>query len=192
MCALFGRASLNICGTLTYETLSSDYWDHQQRSKNITLVGRARHKICKISIYENLFGWQKETLWKSKYYFEVNICNSKGDFKKKNPKRIIQQRKTAGMSYIWFWVQWLVEHAPKSVQYKFTKLGRLTATHPKEGAKIILKLLFLTRRPVFRKKQRALWIEKKSENVLYFILSVLASRARPKICYTLTNWLVWR
>ena len=64
--------------------------------------------------------------------------------------------KTVRMSYTWFWVHWLAEHAPKSVQQIFSKLGRLTATDPKEGVKIILKWLFLTRRPVLAKKQRAL------------------------------------
>ena len=42
---------------------------------------------------------------------------------------------------------------PKSVQYQFTKLGRVTATDPKKGANIILKLIILTRRPALRKNQ---------------------------------------
>ena len=154
-----------------------------------TLHWLAEHatKSAKYQFMKIFLDGRKRPYGKANIILKLIFVIQKGILRKK-----IQQRKTAGMSYIWFWVQWLVGHAPKSVQYKFTKLGRLTATHPKEGAKIILKILFLTRRPVFRKKQRALWIEKKSENVLYFILSVLASRARPKICYTLTNWLVWR
>ena len=51
-------------------------------------------------------------LRKSKYNFEVKIRNSKASFKK-NPRKTIQQRKTARMSYISFWVHWLVDHAPK-------------------------------------------------------------------------------
>ena len=42
---------------------------------------------------------------------------------------------------------------PKSVQYPFTKFGRMNATDPKKGAKIILKLLILTWRPALRKNQ---------------------------------------
>ena len=53
-------------------------------------------------------------------------------------------------------VHWLIEHAPISGKYGFTKFGRLTGTGPKEGAKIILQLLFLTRRRVLTKTQTAL------------------------------------
>ena len=41
-------------------------------------------------------------------------------------------------------MHWLAEHAPKYAKYQFTKLGPLTVRDPKEGAKIILKLFFLT------------------------------------------------
>ena len=45
------------------------------------------------------------------------------------------------MTYIWFWVHWLAEHAPKSGICLFTKLVGLTVRNPREGAKIIFKIL---------------------------------------------------
>ena len=60
------------------------------------------------------------------------------------------------MVYIWFWVHWLADHAPKSVKNRFYKFGRLTVRDPMEGAKIILKLLFETPRQVLVKNQRVL------------------------------------
>ena len=74
----------------------------------------------------------------------------------------------------------MVDHAPKSIKYLFTKLGRLTARHPKEGAEILLKLLFLTLRPVLRKKQRALLKEKREPKCLILDLGALVGTARPK------------
>ena len=56
------------------------------------------------------------------------------------------------MTYIRFWVHWLAEYAPKSGKHRFTKFGRLNPRDPKEGAKIILKLLFLTQRPILRRR----------------------------------------
>ena len=53
------------------------------------------------------------------------------------------------MSFIWFQVYWLAEHAPKSGIYIFTKFGR----EPIEGVKITLNLNFLNRRRVLRKNQ---------------------------------------
>ena len=66
-----------------------------------------------------------------------------------------------------YWLDWLVEHTPKSVQYKFTKLSRLTARQSKEGATIVLKSLFLTERAVL-KRQRALLKEEKEPKYLIF------------------------
>ena len=60
------------------------------------------------------------------------------------------------MTYILFWFHWLAEHTPKSVEYEFTKLGRLTARDPKEGVKVVLKFFFLSRKQASRKKERAL------------------------------------
>ena len=59
------------------------------------------------------------------------------------------------MSYIWFWVHWLAEHTPKSSKYQFIKLAGLTVRNPREGAKIILKLLFLTSMADFNKKPKS-------------------------------------
>ena len=50
------------------------------------------------------------------------------------------------MSYIGFWVHWLAEHAPKSVICQFIKVAGLTVRNPREGAKIIFKILFLSPR----------------------------------------------
>ena len=36
------------------------------------------------------------------------------------------------MAYISFWLHWLTEHAPKSVKYRFTKLGNLLEHYEKE------------------------------------------------------------
>ena len=99
----------------------------------------------------NLVRWLEETIVK-KNHFEFTLSNLKESFKKK-PRRLIKQRKSVRMSYICFWGHWEGEWTSKSVQYKFTKLGRMTATCPKEGAKIVSKLLILTRRPVLRKNQ---------------------------------------
>ena len=57
----------------------------------------------------------------------------------------MKRRKREEMSYISFWVHWVAEHAPKSAICQFTKLARLTVRNP-ERAKIIFKLLFLSRR----------------------------------------------
>ena len=69
----------------------------------------------------NLGGWIEETLRK-----EQNLLKSTASFIKE-PKSTIQHWKWAKMTYICFWVHWLVEHAPKFGKYGFTKFGRLTA-----------------------------------------------------------------
>ena len=104
-----------------------------------TLHWLAEHatKSAKYQFMKIFLDGRKRPYGKANIILKLIFVIQKEILRKKNPKRTIQQRKTAGMSYIWFWVQWLVEHAPKFVQYKFNKLGRLTATHPKEGAKII-------------------------------------------------------
>ena len=104
----------------------------------------------------------------------------------KKLKSTIKERKTVKMTYISFWVHWLTEHAPKSAKYQFTKFGRLTVRGPKARAKPfegeILRLLFLTRRRVFRKTKEDYQTKKNDENVLYSILGAIVGRARPKIC----------
>ena len=87
-----------------------------------------------------------------KNYFEVTHSNSKAGFKKKR-SRTIKERKTTRMPFIWFWVYRLEEHTTKSVQYQFTKLGRLIATDLKKTSKIILKQLVLIRRTVLRRNE---------------------------------------
>ena len=74
----------------------------------------------------------------------------------KNSKSTIQDRKLVKMAYIWFWVHCLAEHVPKPVKYRFSKFGRLNVRDHREGAKYILKFLFLSLRRVLRKHQRAL------------------------------------
>ena len=60
------------------------------------------------------------------------------------------------MSYNRFWVLWLAEHAPKSTQYRLNKFGRLTPKNIRDGENIILELLFLSRRRILIKNERAL------------------------------------
>ena len=50
----------------------------------------------------------------------------------------------------------MAEHTLKSVKYRFKKLSQLTERDPREGAKIVLKLLYLTLRRLLTKNQRAL------------------------------------
>ena len=57
------------------------------------------------------------------------------------------------MPYIPFWVHQFAEHATKSVKNQFTKLGRMTLTDSNKKAKIILKLLILSRTTVLRRNQ---------------------------------------
>ena len=71
-------------------------------------------------------------------------------FKQKS-KITMKQRQTVKMSLIWFWVHWLAEHTPKSSKDQFTKHLWQTAGVIREGAKIILKLLYLNRRWVMKK-----------------------------------------
>ena len=68
------------------------------------------------------------------------------------------------MSHISSWVNWLAEHTPKPTQYQFAKFGPLIGRGPKEGAKIVLKLLFLTRRRLLTKNQRPLSIRENGGN----------------------------
>ena len=65
-------------------------------------------------------------------------------------------------------MHWFVEHAPQSGKCRLTKFRRLTGRDLKEGAKIILKLLILTRRPVLRKNQGGLSNREKLREWLIF------------------------
>ena len=71
-------------------------------------------------------------------------------------------------------------HALTSANYQFTKFGHLSARDPSEGAKIILQLLFLTRRPILRKPKKNWQTEKNCVNVSYFILGALFVEQAPK------------
>ena len=89
----------------------------------------------------------QETLGKEQKLFWNYSFLLKGKFLEKQ-KNTVKQRKTAKMSYIWFWVEQLAARTPKSAEelakYQFTKFAPLTEKGPKKPAKIILKLLFLT------------------------------------------------
>ena len=65
----------------------------------------------------------------------------------------------------------LAEHAPKSIKDRFTKPCRLILRDLRERAKIISKLLFLTRRHVLRKNQKALLNKKtvKKPNIWFWV-----------------------
>ena len=132
------------------------------------------------------FGWltARDSSDVAKKVFAVTLSNSKVNFKKKLG-RTAKQRKTVQMSFIWYWMYWLAGHPTKYSKYEFIKVGRMTPTDPKEEAKIILKFLFVTRKRVFRKKQRTIPKEdkkRKTKKVLYLILDVLVARACPNIC----------
>ena len=49
-------------------------------------------------------------------------------------------------------MKWLAENAPKSAEDEFTKPCRVTARHIKEDEEIILKLFYLARSLVFKRK----------------------------------------
>ena len=76
------------------------------------------------------------------------------------------------MTYIWFWVQWLAKHIPKSVKYCFNKFVWLAGRDPRAGGEIIFKLLFVTRRRLLIKKQKALSNRENVRNLTYIWLWV--------------------
>ena len=96
-------------------------------------------------------------------------------FNKKTPQRTL-----AKMTYILFCVHWFSEHAPKSSKYRFTRFGRLTGRDPKEGTKFILRLLFLTRRWVLIKYQRALHYREYWRKWLIFDCGCTGWQTTPK------------
>ena len=106
------------------------------------------------------------------------------------PKSTIQHWKWAKITYIWFWVHWLAEHAPKFDQYRFIKFGRLTGRDPKEVAKLILQLLFPTRRRVLIKKQTALPHKEQWRKWLIFDSGCTGwqSMSRNLVNVDLPNW----
>ena len=96
----------------------------------------------------------RENFFWSYTYMLYMFSKSKAIF---NKKRALRHRKICQkMTYVWVWMHWLEEHGPKSGNYWFTKFIWLTVRDHRKGAKIILKLLFLSRRQVLIRKQRAL------------------------------------
>ena len=53
-------------------------------------------------------------------------------------------------------MHWFLEHTTTAANYQSAKFGRVSARDPREGEKIILQLLFLTRRSLLRKIQGGL------------------------------------
>ena len=70
------------------------------------------------------------------------------------------------MSEICFLMHWLAEHVKKSAKDQYVKYFWVIAVEFKEAAKFVSKLVFLTRRWVFFKKQRSLWKKDKIQNIL--------------------------
>lgn len=86
------------------------------------------------------------------------------------PKTPSKTEKKLSKSFrIWFLVHCLAEHTQKSVQDKYTKHCCLNSKAIREGAKIILKLPFLTWRRLLRKSQRALSHREKTEKLSKFV-----------------------
>ena len=93
------------------------------------------------------------------------------------------------MPYIWFWVHWLREHSPTSGKYQFTKNGRL-ARDPKEGAKIILKFLFVTWKWAFQKKAKSNTERRKKakKSYIWFWVHWLPEHAPTSAKYQFTEY----
>ena len=72
---------------------------------------------------------------------------------KKNPKSTMPQRKLAKMTYVLAWMHWLAEQGPKFGKYWFSKFVWQTVRDHRKGAKIIFKLLFLSRGRVKKKNK---------------------------------------
>ena len=96
-----------------------------------------------------------------------NKTKQKTKNKKTKTKSTIKQRKIVKISYFWFWVHWLAEHAPNSAKYQFIKFGRMTVKYPKKGAKIILKLLFLMSKASFKEKTKRTIQQRKLAKMTY-------------------------
>ena len=62
----------------------------------------------------------------------------------------------------------LAEHASKSAEYQFTNLRQLTSGAIEERAKFNLKILYLIRKKILSKNQRALSNREKLQKCLKF------------------------
>ena len=80
------------------------------------------------------------------------------------------------MSYIWFWVHWLLEH--RTLIWLYLIWYRLTVRDPRERAKFILKLFFSGRLTTVKEDYQT---KENCKNVLYLILGALIGKTRPKI-----------
>ena len=153
------------------------------------LVGTAHPKICSISIYQTWSADCNRPYGRSKNYFQVPLSILKASYQKRS-NNTMKRRKRAKISFMWFWVFWLWEHAPKSVKHQFNKLGWLTTTDPKKVGKLILKWLFLTRSPALTMKQRALWAEEKEQKRLIFDIGCSGWQCTPKYLFNI-NLPIW-
>ena len=104
-------------------------------------------------------------------------------------KSTIQHTKWAKMTYILFWVHWLAGHALKLVKHRSTKFGRLTRRDHREGAKIILQVLFLTRRRVTIKNQTALPHREHWRKWLIFDSGCTGWQSTPPRYVIMVGWL---
>ena len=98
----------------------------------------------------------------------------------KKSKNIIQQRKWAKMTYIWFSVHCLAEHSLKFVKYQFTRFFWLTGRNFSEETKFILKLFSLTWRRVLRKTQWGLSNREKLRECLIFDSGCTGCQSTPQ------------
>ena len=91
---------------------------------------------------------------------------------------------------IWFWVYWLAKHAPKSVKYQFTKLGRLTAKRLWGRSKNYFEFLFCNLKASFQKIKKSTMSRSKRSKMFYIWLWVhsLPENAPTSAKYHLTNF----
>ena len=86
------------------------------------------------------------------------------------------------MSYVWVWVSWLAERNPKSGKYRLTRFVWLTVRDHRKGAKIILKLLFLSWQRVLIKTKELYPTKKICENYILLWVHWLADYT-PKFAW---------
>ena len=69
---------------------------------------------------------------------------------------------------------------PKSARCKFTRFTELTVRNPREGAKIIFKILCLSLRRVLLKNQRGIWNNENERKRLIFDSGCAAWQSTPQ------------
>ena len=129
----------------------------------------------------NLVGGLKETLRKEQNLFwSYSFLESK--FSEKNKEHYGKNKKSENVLHL-IWVHLLPEQAKKILLHISLPICWADYKNPREGAKTILKLLFLSRRRALIKNERALSnTQKRCKNNLYLILGVVVGRARTKGC----------